>query len=354
MGLCPERSPEKQRREDGSKMRLNNQRNFEEQKLATAIDQGDGVPVIQFSEPSAYEGAVLEQVNHLCERFGSKIQIRFYGHYGGEFDCRVLRQIPEVRWLGLDCLMHATSVEVLNELANLEGLTFGIFEVNLPKLLEMPAMAGLRVLVLEYSRKNNIDLAPLGAFQKLEVLTVSGHSRHIEGLARSSIKKLGLSRIRKSVPLDFVGCMANLELLSVRLGGRPSLDEVAHERLKQLEVMRVRGIENLDVRNFPSLRVLHIEDQPQIKTLNLEPIGGHLQRLKIFNCKRLRHLSGMELLGKLQYLWLGRTLLVPDSLIERLPRTLRAVSLCGYGTKRDSMLKERLRSLAYSEASYLE
>ena len=69
-------------------------------------------------------------------------------------------------------------MEVLNELANLEELTFGVFEVSLPKLLEMPVLANLRVLVLEDSRKNNIDLAPLGASKAVEALTVSGHSRH--------------------------------------------------------------------------------------------------------------------------------------------------------------------------------
>ena len=97
--------------------------------VLSLLDAGDfdaaeavsAASMARFAGDANRDGAVLEHVNLLCRRFGSKIHIRFYGHYGGDFDCCVLRQIPEVRWLGLDSLKHARNLGVLNELANLEG-----------------------------------------------------------------------------------------------------------------------------------------------------------------------------------------------------------------------------------------
>lgn len=71
--------------------------------------------------------------------------------------------------------MHAANIEELNELRHLEELTFGVFEADVSRLLETPSLAGLRKLILVDNRKNDIDLAPLAAFCRLEDLTLGGH-----------------------------------------------------------------------------------------------------------------------------------------------------------------------------------
>jgi hypothetical protein len=335
-------------------MRFNNQQNIDEEQLAAIIASNKSIPVIQFSEQSAYDGRVLGILNNLCQRFGAKIQVRFYGHYGGEFDCHWLRQIPEVRSLAIDCLMHAANIDDLNQLHNLEELTFGVYEADLPRLLEMSSLAGLRKLVLVDNRRNNIDLAPLATFSCMENLTLCGHTHHIEALANvGSIRRLALNQIRKNVRLDFIRSMSGLEALSIMLGGRLNLDEVSNERIADLHVIRVRGLEKINLEGFPSLVGLHVEDQLQIKTLGLEP-ATKLRRLTIFNCKQLHVLAGIQVLGQLEHLWLGRTSIDPGKFLALLPKALRAVSLSGYGSKRDQVLKERLRSLGYAEADYLK
>ena len=336
-------------------MRLNNPQTIDEEALAIAIDRDRIVPVVQFSEPSAYDGAALAQLNRACQRFGPKIHVRFYGHYGGEFDCQWLRFIPDVRSLGIDCLMRAVNVGELNELCNLEELTFGVFEADLPEFLEMPSLSGLRKLILVDNRRNNIDLAPLATFGRLDSLVVCGHVRNIQGLGRAvGIRTLALNQIGKSVRIDFVRAMAGLKSLSIMLGGRPNLDDVTHEHLQHLAVMRVRGLEKIDLRGLRRLTLLHVEDQLQMRTLDVEPIRAQLRHLKIWNCKQLNELLGIQLLDQLEYLWLGRTSIDPERLLEVLPRTLRSASLSGYGTKRDLTLKGRLRSLGFAEASYME
>jgi hypothetical protein len=269
---------------------IRNPQTISEEELALAIDSRKSVQVIQFDDPSAYGYSVLAQVNRACEQFGSKVHVRFYGHSGTLFDCRCLRQIPAVRSLGIDSLMRATNLDELGQLPDLERLTFGVFEADVPQLLAIPSLAVLRKLVLTENRTRNIDLAPLVAFRRLEDLTISGHSRHIEVLAGlGSIRRLSLG-MGKSVPVGFVGSMTGLRALSIILGGRANLNELEHESLESLAILRVRGMESVGLERFPNLRELHVEDQLRLLAIDLKPSREQLRRLKIWNCKRLSDL----------------------------------------------------------------
>ena len=60
---------------------------------------------LQFAEEAEYSPSLLDAINTTCKRFGSRITVRFYGHYhnGGGFDCAWLRYLSDVRSLSLDC-----------------------------------------------------------------------------------------------------------------------------------------------------------------------------------------------------------------------------------------------------------
>jgi hypothetical protein len=294
-------------------------------------------------------------VDRACQRFGSQLHIRFYAHYGGQFDCRFLREIPSVRSLGMDCLRQVANAEELGQLSHLEELRFGVFEADVPRMLEMPALFGLRKLTLAETRKKNFDLSPLSAYRKLEDLFLNGHARGIDVLqGNRTIRKLSLSQMRRKTSLGFVRSMTGLRSLNVILGGRTGLDELFNEGVEELWILRVQGLENVDLNGFPGLRKLKIEDQLKIVGIDLEPVSDRLQVLSILNCKRLKEIRGMELLSRLESLRLGRTAIEPEALLAALPKTVREVSLWGYGAKRDSALKEQIASSGFAREARRE
>ena len=72
-------------------------------------------PTIQFSEPT-YNEKLLKSVNKLCKKFGDKLEVRFYGHYSSTFDCAVLKHLPDVEWLSIDCLTKIDNIEKISVL----------------------------------------------------------------------------------------------------------------------------------------------------------------------------------------------------------------------------------------------
>ena len=335
-------------------MRTTNPKVIDFDNLAAEIERGIR-PVLQFSEPAAYAGAILEQVNRCCERFGAKVHVRFYGGYGndGRFDCRALRRIPAVQSLGIDCLTYADHLNELKALEGLEDFRFGVFESDEPRLLEYPSLARLRGLIVGPSRRGNIDLAPVAKMARLEDLAVCGHTQHLEAIAEAgAIQALSLNSIPAKAEIGFVSRMKGLRSLRLVLGGRENLSGVRHEALETLRVLRVRKFDTLDLRNFPGLRELFIEDQLRLTELDLTPVAGTLRVLNICNCKGLERLRGMEQMKALEYLWVGKTKLNAEDVIARAPASMREMALCGYSTRRNKELEEKIRTAGFAKAKY--
>ena len=115
----------------GSAMRLQritDPGSIDEGLIARSIANGAHRVVLQFSKESAYSPSILEDVNRACRTFGVKVNVRFWGHYGSQFDCSHLRRVPEVRSLNLDCLAGISNVAQIGHLDHLEEFSFGVFE----------------------------------------------------------------------------------------------------------------------------------------------------------------------------------------------------------------------------------
>jgi len=333
---------------------LSNPSIIDEESLAEAIRNSKLTPRIQFSRSSAYDKEILHQVNHACQRFGCQIHIRFFGHYSEVFNCAVLKSIPAVKSLGLDCLASVENIEELADLPDLESLTLGVFELRMPKILEISSLKRLRKLILVDTRDNKIDLKALAGFRRLEELSIGGHSTNIDVLGEiQTIRSLSLNQMRRGIDLGFVGAMKSLRSLSLALGGRHGTDEFASQFVERLSILRVRGFEHLNLNSFSSLQHLHVEDQLKLTSIDLAPASDSLRSMKIWNCKNLAAINGLKILRKLDYLWLGKTTLDPDKVLADLPPNLRSASLAGYGARRDLILSERLRAGGYIEADYL-
>jgi hypothetical protein len=333
-------------------MLLTNPQTLDEAQLAAEIDAGKS-PRIQFSNPSAYSSSILAHLNACCERFGAKLIVRFFGFYKVEFDVEILRYLPAVRFLIID-LSIAKNIEYIGQLEHLEELGLGVFEGDYPKILEQPGIQRIKKLILIDTRRNNLDLAPLERFSNLTELVLCAHSRHIEVLANlTGIRVLRLNQIKKSVRFPWIHSMTGLRDLTILLGGRPDIDEVAHDQLERLRVDRVRGVERVNLSAFPSLNKLHIEDQLQVKTLDLIPVRSTLRSMTVWNSKNFEHLRGIEQMTNLDFLWIGKTKLNPEAVIPQLPRCLREVTFAGYGKKRDAAIKALLQEQGFAPAGYV-
>ena len=307
--------------------------------------------VVQFSHRGAYDAELLRAVNALCERFGAKVEVRFYAHEWKTFDCGVLRELPAVRSLRLDTLRDVTDLQALEELRLLEEFGFGAFEAQVQGLLEMKALEGLKRLALLAQKKSNIDLKPLAGFERLEDLFLNKQARHIEVLAGNGrIRKLGLSQMGKSVRLECVRSMSGLRRLRVILGGRTDLSEMANDAVETLEVIRVQGLERVGLEGFAGVRRLEVEDQLRVEEMDLRPLSG-LERLRIANCKGLLRLKGLKGLRGLRVLLVAGTKLDLEQVMEELPEGMERVSLYGTGARLNAEIEKRLRQRRYGEVA---
>jgi hypothetical protein len=120
-----------------------------------------------------------------------------------------------------------------------------------------------------------------------------------------------------------------------------------------LEVLRVRGISEIDLALFPNIEKLRIEDQMHLGTLNVSS-SPHLRWLSIWNCKTFRDLYGLGAAEQLGYLFVGKTAIEPEDVLRRLPSGLKRLSLTGYGKRRTDELRSRIESMGYAPAVYME
>ena len=315
---------------------------------------GGSAPRIQFSRPDSYPPAILEQLNHCCERFGARVVVRFYGHYKSEFDVEILRRLPAVRSLWLDLHQDVKNLEFVGTLEHLEELILGVFEGDYPNILREPGIQRVRRLVLIDNRRNNVDLAPLASFPNLTELILNAHARNIEVLGGiGTIRSLWLNKVKKTVRFPWIKSMAGLRDLQIMLGGRADVDEFAHDKLERLRVDRIRGIEQVNLAAFPSLARFHMEDQLQVPGLDLTPVRRTLEWMTVWNCKNFAVLPGLEAMEKLEFLWVGKTKVDPEEMVPLLPKCLREATLAGYGQKRDAKLKALIEARGIAPAGYV-
>ncbi|MDO8032187.1 hypothetical protein O3297_02050 [Janthinobacterium sp. SUN128] len=318
--------------------------------IRAAIASGQQV-LVQFNT-LAEPGPLLADLDALAATCGTALTIRIYGYDPRVFDTRILRALPHVASLSIDCHWQAIHLEVLGELRHLKRLSLGVYQLAEGDILQLDNLRGLEYLNLGESAKNNIDLAPLRHYAHLASLVIEGHSKHIDTLAGlPALHELSLYRIKNKVPLDFISAMGRLDRLLLQLGGRESLAHIEAPLLKKLEVIRVRGLETLgDIGRFPLLQALWVEDQIKLRqiVLGANPV---LERLNLHTCKTLDSLPGLAALPALRQLSASETMLDVDALLAHgLPASLTHVHLRTGKKTRDDDIAAQLAQLGYDSA----
>lgn len=311
---------------------------------------GRGInPTIQFSKPG-YSPRFLQEVNQLCSEYGDKLEVRFYGHYSSVFDASVLNDLPDVQWLSVDCLMHIENEDAIARMPNLRKLSFGVYHFDDPRFLAALDLTQITRLVLSDNKKKNFDLSPLENCDKLDELFLNSHLKNIAALSHlPKLTKLSLGSIAKRKKLEFVNEIPNLDKLTIILGGRENIDEIEHSSLRDLEVLRVRGLNSLgDLSRFPKLRRLHVEDQLQLRRVSFECAG--LEEVSIHNCKNLEKLSGLLKLKQLRAFRTSRTKLDLDNLLNaNWPESMESVAIYGSSQKWNKHARQILDKKGYRE-----
>jgi hypothetical protein len=240
--------------------RIQNPRSIDRAAIEEQIASGNRV-ILQFDGRS-YTPELLKKINNLCGELGKNLEVRFYSHINSQFDASILQFLPQVESLWLDCLLEASNLSALTGLENLRRLSFGIYRLDHPNILESLHLQNLELLGINKTAKANIDLAAVGTCKALTEVYLNGHTRNIECLAElPALRMLSLGQISKKQKLGFVSKIRSLRRLVVILGGRENISEIQHDSLEELEILRVLGFNNIDsVDGFPSLRSLVIED----------------------------------------------------------------------------------------------
>ena len=328
---------------------LQNPERIDAGAIRAAIASGQQV-LVQFNTLAEPE-PLLADLDALAATCGTALTIRIYGYDPRVFDTRILRALPHVASLSIDCHRNALYLEALGELRHLKRLSLGVYELAQADILQLENLRGLEHLHLGESAKDHIDLAPLRHYAHLSRLTIEGHHQHIDTLASlPALRDLSLYRIKNKVALDFVSGMARLRQLKLQLGGRESLADIEAPLLEQLEVIRVRGLQQLgDIGRFPLLRALWVEDQIKLRQVVLGP-NTALEHLNLHTCKTLDSLPGLAALPALRQLSASATLLDVDALLQELPASLTHVRLRTGKKTRDDAIAAQLAERGYSDA----
>jgi hypothetical protein len=103
-----------------------------------------------------------------------------------------------------------------------------------------------------------------------------------------------------------------------------------------------------DLGRFRELTWLAISDQARVTGLGLSAPDSKLEVVRIFNCKSLRQLSGLETLCRLQELVVGETAMDPEALLAlRLPPSVKQCGMYTTRERENKTIREVLDSRGY-------
>jgi protein phosphatase 1 regulatory subunit 7 len=325
-----------------------------DRELIESIFLAGKTPTLQFSKP-CYSRPILADIDKLCQEYGSKIEVRFYGHYSGAFDASILKYLPNVSWLSVDCLLRATNIGSLAGLSHLKKLSLGIYHLDDADILKKINIGKLERLVVGENNKKNIDLSPLSLCELLKELYIVGHTKGIGSVRTlSSLRTLSLGSIPNKQQLDFVNDITSLRRLVIILGGRNNISELRHPQLEELEILRVRGFNDCDsLSTLPGLRHLAIEDQIKLERIAFTDLSSSIRYLRINNCKGLKRIDGLEKLRNLVHLRISRTAVDVDRImVLPKPDSLDVFALYSGKVKKDSEIRKTLDSRGYRESEW--
>lgn len=307
---------------------------------------------IQFSE-KVYDDKILRDINELCSKCNSKLEIRFFGHEKSQFDASIVRQIDNVKSLCLDYLDSVNNISELSKIYQLNTLSLRIDKPSDLGILNFENLKGLTKLSLEFSKDRPIDISPLMDYRHLSSLHIYGEPKNLNSIGSiKSLKVLDLWKIGKNCPLDFVNDLPQLENLSLTLGGRENLLPVNNVSIKRIYLNQVRGFNDFsNIERFTSLEQLILIDLAQLTSIDLSKQSNNFKELRIFNCKKIGKITGVNKLNSLERLTLKGINIDFDKLLEiQFPKSLKIFAFYTGNVRRDKEINNKLKLLGYYQS----
>ena len=307
--------------------------------------------LVQFSKAEQYSEELLFQLDAYCQKYGTRLAIRFYGHYCKQFDFNVLKSIPHVSNLDITPCSTAKYVNIysLCELQYLKKLAIGLFHLKELDIFQSEIFAHLAELWLFETKTKAVDLSFLQRCKNLTLLSIHGHRKNVDTVGElHNLKKLALHSV-PDFSLIFVNQLQKLETLAFFFGGRESINEIETSTIESLIIDRVRGFNQLGYFScFPKLKSLRIADCTQLENLHFDALLPELRVLHIDNCKKLRSVTGLENLTQLQKIQIAQTEIDFDSFFDqKLSKTLKNVFFRMKTRKRDAEIERYLLDHGY-------
>lgn len=314
---------------------------------AALLAKGERV-IAQFGA-ATYNSRTLAEVDRLAKQFGRLLKVRFFGHYGSQFDFTVLRRVPHISNLTVDC-DEAINFEVLQDLEFLQAVHVGVF-IGVPDdLLSYRSLHRVESLGVGGGSSNRLMLDCLGAYTRLADLTVAGYTKGIEELAGAKkLMRLRLTGIGSKQRLHFVNKLPALRELSLLLGGRQDIDEVVCPTVQRLELIRVRGLARVRTENFVGLEHFEVQDQLQLRGLTFSGASRRLLSCRVVNCKTLHVIEGLKALEILEGLHVYLTAVDFDELVRQgLPSSLKVLAFHDRSRRADAVIQKKLADLGFT------
>ncbi|MEP3227315.1 MAG: hypothetical protein ABJO01_15155 [Parasphingorhabdus sp.] len=288
----------------------------------------------------------LKRLDAMCAKWGERLTVRFYAHYGQIFDGSQLQNLPNIHSLSADSLDQANNLEAIAELKHLSRLHLGVFEQEDKALLSKLPIGQLRELTLSATNTKALDLAPLGAATQLRKLYLDGHYKNIAVLGGLTGLEEFIFNAKTGLDLAFINGMTELKSLKFNLGGTKTIEEIELLHVQDMAFTETRGLCELgDMQRFPSLRRLLMQDQQHISQIKLGAANTALEHLWFYKCKKINALPGIEYCSSLKSLrWLF-TEINPASLA--LPDTLTHLHMLSGKRKSEAQEIAAIEELGY-------
>lgn len=288
----------------------------------------------------------IARVRQMLTKWGEKLTIRFYDHFGEVFDGNCVHIFPETQSLHLGGLSEVENLDAAFTLPHLKRLCLACYWLKDRKLLTHLNFDQLTELVIDQTDTKALDLAPLAQAHKLKRLYLASHHKNIDELsALSSLEKFTLSA-KTGLDLSFINGMTNLRTLNFNLGGTRSIADIALPKLEDIAFSMTRNLSELgDMQRFPKLRRLFMQDQQQIESAQFGAGNSALEHLWFYNCGKLTNISGLDQCGNLKSLRWTFTDRDPASL--KLPKSLTHLHMLSGKRGRKEPEKAAIQAMGY-------
>lgn len=306
--------------------------------------------IVQFSDMS-YTDNILLELNNLCGKYGKSFGIRFYAQYYKLFDCQIIKKIPNVKCLYVDCLSTADNIISLTELDKLEKLSLGIYDLAETEILSSKNFKQLTELILGDTKTKALNLEHLNGYNNLKNIIICGHTKNISAVGNlANLESLSLNSVKKT-SIEFINKLKNLKVLKLLLGGRENFLEIEENKIEHLEIVWVRGFNNIsNISKFKKLRLLCIEDNIQLRKIDFNEQMTSLKSLKVSNCKTLDLITGLHNLISLERIGIYQTNVDFDSFIKQvLPTSLKALRFYTSKNKLNESIRQQIKQRGYSD-----